>query len=370
MFWQGKRVFLTGHTGFKGSWLSLWLQSLGAELTGYSLEPPTSPSLFETASVASGMRSITGEVCDLPHLKQTMAEFKPEIVFHMAAQSLVRVSYEDPILTYQTNVMGTANVLEAVRKTESVSAVLVITTDKCYENRNWCWGYREIDTLGGHDPYSNSKACAEFVVSAYRNSFFEGGSHNGRLVALASARAGNAIGGGDWAQDRLVPDIVRSFAEGKVLKIRNPQAIRPWQYVLEPLRGYLMLAQKLYEDGANFGSGWNFGPDPSDIQPVRWIVEKIADTWGSPVVWEIDHGEHPYEAQMLHLDCSKAAQQLGWRPVLRLPEALSMTIEWYQHFLSGKNAREKCLEQISAYCAKADRENSQTSVVPKNVTAV
>ncbi|MGA2373845.1 MAG: CDP-glucose 4,6-dehydratase [Candidatus Korobacteraceae bacterium] len=370
MFWRGKKVFLTGHTGFKGSWMSLWLQSLGAELTGYSLEPPTSPSLFETASVASGMRSIKGDVCDLPHLKQTIAEFKPEIVFHMAAQSLVRSSYEDPILTYQTNVMGTANVLEAVRGTVSVSAVLAITTDKCYENRNWLWGYREIDALGGHDPYSNSKACAELVVSAYRSSFFGAGSGNTRAVALASARSGNAIGGGDWAQDRLVPDIVRSFAEGKLLKIRNPQAIRPWQHVLEPLRGYLVLSQKLYEDGTAFGSGWNFGPDPNDLHSVRWIVEKIASTWGSSVAWEIDEKEHPHEAQMLQLDCSKAAQQLGWRPVLRLPEAVAMTMEWYQHFLSGRSAREKCLEQISIYCAKADREISQTSSALKSVMRV
>jgi CDP-glucose 4,6-dehydratase len=370
MFWRGKKVFLTGHTGFKGSWMSLWLQSLGAEVTGYSLEPPTSPSLFETASVASGMRSMKGDVCNLAHLKQAMADCKPEIVFHMAAQSLVRVSYQDPILTYQTNVMGTANVLEAVRKTESVSAVLVVTTDKCYENRNWCWGYREIDSLGGHDPYSNSKACAELVVSAYRSSFFAADSRTTHCVGIASARAGNVIGGGDWAQDRLVPDIVRSFAEGAVLKIRNPQAIRPWQHVLEPLRGYLMLAQKLYEDGTAFGGGWNFGPDSRDVQSVRWILEKIASAWGSPAAWEIDEGEHPHEAEMLQLDCSKAAQQLGWRPVLRLPEALSMTIEWYRHFLTGKNAREKCLEQILAYRAKSDREISETSVVQKNVAAV
>lgn len=362
MFWQGKKIFLTGHTGFKGSWMSLWLQRLGAEVTGYSLAPPTSPNLFDTASVASGMRSMKGDVCDLPHLKRAMADCKPEIVIHMAAQSLVRVSYEDPILTYQTNVMGTANVLEAIRGTESVSAVLVVTTDKCYENRNWYWGYREIDALGGHDPYSNSKACAELVVSAYRSSFFGAGSRNTGAAALASARAGNVIGGGDWAHDRLVPDIVRSFAEGTVLKIRNPQAIRPWQHVLEPLRGYLMLAQKLHEVGTAFASGWNFGPDPNDVQSVLWIVEQIASTWGSPVAWEIGEGEHPHEAQILQLDCSKAAQQLGWRPVLRLSEALSMTIEWYQHFLSGKSAREKCLEQISAYCAK-DREMPQTSAV-------
>ncbi len=370
MFWRGKKVFLTGHTGFKGSWMSLWLQSMGAELTGYSLEPPTSPSLFETGSVAPGMRSIKGDVRDLIHLKQAIAEVKPEIFFHMAAQSLVRASYQDPILTYQTNVMGTANVLEAVRGTESVSAVLVITTDKCYENHNSSAGYREIDVLGGHDPYSNSKACAELVVSAYRSSFFASDSRTSRCVGIASARAGNAIGGGDWAQDRLVPDTVRSFAEGKVLKIRNPQAIRPWQHVLEPLRGYLMLAQKLYEDGTNFSSGWNFGPDPNDVHSVRWIVETIASSWGSPVLWEIDNAEHPHEAQMLQLDCSKAVQQLGWRPVLRLPEALAMTIEGYQHFLSGKSAREKCLEQISVYCAKTDREISQPFVAQKSVLPV
>ena len=366
MFWRGKKVFLTGHTGFKGSWLSLWLQRLGAEVTGYSLAPPTSPSLFETASVATGMRSITGDVCDLSHLKSAMAAFEPEIVFHMAAQSLVRASYEDPILTYQTNVMGTANILQAVRETGPVSAVLVITSDKCYENRNLDHGYGETDRLGGHDPYSNSKACAELVVSAYRNSFFEAGG-NTRAVALASARAGNVIGGGDWAKDRLIPDIVRSFAEGKVLKIRNPRATRPWQHVLDPLRGYLMLAQKLSEDGPAFASGWNFGPDPNDVQPVHWIVEKFASSWGPPATWEIDHREHPHEAQVLRLDWSKAAEQLGWRPLLRLPEALAMTIDWYQHFLSGESARERCLEQISAYCAGADCEFSETSVVRKSV---
>lgn len=370
MFWLGKKVFLTGHTGFKGSWLSLWLQRLGADVTGYALGPPTIPSLFETASVASGMRSVTGDIRDLQHLNQAMEECKPEIVLHMAAQSLVRVSYEDPILTYQTNVMGTANVLEAVRKTGSVSAVLVITSDKCYENRNWCWGYRETDTLGGYDPYSSSKACAELAVSAYRKAFFEGGNRNNRTVAVASARAGNVIGGGDWAQDRLIPDTVRSFAQGRVLKVRNPQATRPWQHVLEPLRGYLMLAQSLYEEGAAFAGGWNFGPDPDDVRPVRWIVERIAATWGSPAVWEIDYGEHPQEAQTLQLDSSKAAQQLGWRPTLHLLDALSMTTKWYQYFLAGKSTREKCVEQISTYCAQADRRVLEAPSTPKSVTSV
>src|SRR5271167_1241073 len=354
MFWQGKKVLLTGHTGFKGSWMSLWLERLGADVTGYSLAPPTLPSLFETASVALGMRSITGDVCDLPHLKQAMAEAKPEIAFHMAAQPLVRTSYEDPILTYQTNVMGTANLLEAVRAAESVRVVVVITTDKCYENQNSVRGYRETDRLGGHDPYSNSKACAELVVGAYRDSFFEAGD-NSHSVALASARAGNVIGGGDWARNRLIPDAIRSFGAGKTLKIRNPQATRPWQHVLEPLRGYLMLAQSLHEHGNAFAEAWNFGPKPGDEQPVRWIVERIVSDWSSPATWEIDEGEHPHEAQNLHLDWSKAAQQLGWSPALDLTEALSLTVDWYRDFLGGKKAREICLEQIDAYCATADR---------------
>ena len=285
-----------------------------------------------------------------------MAEFSPEIVFHLAAQPLVRVSYEDPILTYQTNVIGTASLMESIRETSSVSAVLVITSDKCYENRDWDWGYREIDTLGGHDPYSSSKACAELVVGAYRSSFFHNAGQNTRSVAVATARASNVIGGGDWAQFRLIPDIVRAFSQGKVLKIRNPQALRPWQHVLDPLHGYLMLAQKLYEEGTAFASAWNFGPNTSSLQPVRWIVEKTASMWGPTALWEVDEGEHPYEDRTLQLDWSKAAQQLRWQPQLCLEEALSMSIQWYQHFLSGNNAREKCLEQISAYCAKADRE--------------
>lgn len=366
MFWRDKRVFLTGHTGFKGSWISLWLQRLGADVTGYALAPPTSPSLFEAASVAAGMSSVTGNVCDLAHLRQAMADSRPEIVFHLAAQPLVRVSYEHPILTYQTNVMGTANLLESARTTESVRAVVVITTDKCYENRNWVWGYREIDRLGGHDPYSASKACAELVVSAYRDSFFGPGGSHVRPLALASARAGNVIGGGDWARDRLIPDAIRSFAAGKSLKIRNPQATRPFQHVLEPLRGYLMLAQSLYEKGSAFASAWNFGPNPGDSQPVRWVVERIVSAWHLPVTWEIDGGEHPHEDALLQLDWSKAAQQLGWRPVLGLADALSMTIDWYRDFLRGKNAREKCLEQIEAYCAKIDWEIPHPPVTQKS----
>jgi CDP-glucose 4,6-dehydratase len=369
MFWRGKRIFLTGHTGFKGSWLSLWLQTLGAEVTGFALAPPTSPSLFEAASTAEGMRSATGDISDLPHLKQAMQASEAEIVIHMAAQSLVRVSYQDPILTYQTNAMGTAHVLEAVRETPSVAAVLVITSDKCYENQNWLRGYREGDTLGGHDPYSNSKACAELIVSAYRSSFFNAAKAGKRPVAVASARAGNVIGGGDWAQDRLVPDMVKAFTEQRPVKIRNPQAVRPWQFVLDPLRGYLLLAQKLYEEGTAFAGAWNFGPYADDAQPVCEVVESFASAWRSPVSWELDAGEHPHETQMLQLDWSKASHYLGWYPVLRLPEALSMTADWYQHFLSGGSAREKCLEQISKYCSKLDGEANVNFVAEKNATS-
>jgi CDP-glucose 4,6-dehydratase len=369
MFWRGKRVFLTGHTGFKGSWLSLWLQSLGAEVTGFALAPPTSPSLFEAASVAHGMRSVTGDISDLPHLKQALQASAPEIVIHLAAQSLVRVSYQDPILTYQTNAMGTANLLEAVRETPSVAAALVVTSDKCYENQNWLRGYREDDTLGGHDPYSNSKACAELIVSAYRSSFFNAAKGGKRPVALASARAGNVVGGGDWAQDRLVPDMVKAFAELRPVKLRNPQAIRPWQYVLEPLRGYLLLAQKLYEEGTAFAGAWNFGPYPDDAQPVCWLVESFASAWGSPVSWQLDEGEHAHEAQMLQLDWSKASQHLGWNPALRLREALSMTAAWYQHFLNGGSARGKCLEQISDYCAKLEGETNSSFASEKSASS-
>ena len=352
MFWQNKKVFLTGHTGFKCGWLSLWLQMLGAQVTGYSLEPPTCPNLFEAASVASGMRSIIGDLRDLGHLQQALTECEPEIVFHLAALPIVRLSYANPVLTYATNVMGTVHLLEAIRQVPSVSAVVVVTSDKCYENRGSNQGYGENDTLGGHDPYSSSKACAELVVSAYRRSFFEHGTRNGRPVAVASVRAGNVIGGGDWAQDRLIPDIMRAVAAGEVVKIRSPHATRPWQHVLEPLRGYLMLAERLYAEGPGFASAWNFGPNAADIQPVRWLVENIATNWGPSMRWEIDGGSHPHEDQLLQLDCSKAAQQLGWRPALRLSEALSLTVDWYRNFLTGGSARAKCVEQIAAYCDK------------------
>ena len=349
VFWKAKRVFLTGHTGFKGAWLSLWLLQLGAELKGYALDPPTSPSLYDASGLASIMNSTIGDINDLAKMKSELIAHQPEIVFHLAAQSLVRLSYDDPIATYQTNVIGTANLLEAVRACPSVRAVVVITTDKCYENREWIWPYRETDTLGGHDPYSNSKACAELVVSAYRNSFFHHPNPSGTRVALASARAGNVIGGGDWARDRLIPDIVRAFSVGEVMRIRNPRATRPWQHVLEPLRGYLLLAEGLFKPDYSLATGWNFGPEFSDAKPVEWIVDRVSETWGSGAKWKLDEGNHPHEAQMLKLDWSKAAHELNWRPALHLTDALDMTVSWYTRYLAGEPARALTLQQIAAY---------------------
>jgi CDP-glucose 4,6-dehydratase len=349
MNWSGKRVLLTGHTGFKGSWLSLWLQQKGADLCGLSLEPPTQMNLFQDASVARGMRSVIGDIRDAPLVLGTVRDFRPEVVFHLAAQPLVRASYEDPLGTYSTNVMGTANLLEAIRLTASVRAVVVITTDKCYENREWEWAYREIDRLGGYDPYSNSKACSELVVAAYRNSFFHPSDHQKHGVALATVRAGNVIGGGDWAENRLIPDIVRAFLEGRSVRIRNPRAIRPWQHVLEPLRGYLDVAEKLLESGASFGEAWNFGPEQSDAQPVEWIVRQLAGIWGQGAHWELEDGPQPHEAQNLKLDCSKAAHRLGWKPTLHLIDALNMTAAWYRANQHHQQMRDFTEEQIKQY---------------------
>ena len=313
-FWQGKRVLLTGHTGFKGSWLALWLQSLGAEVTGYALAPPTKPSLFETARIGQSMTSIIGDIRDLPHIQQVFSEQKPEIVIHMAAQALVRHSYQEPVETYSTNVMGTVNLLEAVRKSDHVRAVVNVTSDKCYENREWVWGYRETEAMGGHDPYSNSKGCAELVTSAYRNSYFHPDTYSKHGVGLATGRAGNVIGGGDWAGDRLIPDIVRAISENKAVSIRNPHAIRPWQHVLEPLSGYLLLAEKLYVQGGDYADGWNFGPNDADTRPVQWIAEFLTEQWGEGASWELDGRDHPHEAHYLKLDCSKARTHLHWSP--------------------------------------------------------
>lgn len=348
-FWQGKRVFLTGHTGFKGSWMSLWLQHLGADLTGFALTPPTQPSLFEEAHVADGMRSIIGDIRDFDKLQEAMRLAQPEIVIHMAAQPLVRYSYQHPVETYAVNVMGTVHLLEAIRHTPSVKAVVNITTDKCYENKEWAWGYRENEPMGGYDPYSNSKGCAELVSSAYRSSFFNPKHYQEHGVALATVRAGNVIGGGDWAQDRLIPDILQAFERQQTVQIRHPHAIRPWQHVLEPLRGYLMLAEKLYARGIEFAEGWNFGPNDEDAKPVAWIVENLAKLWGDGATWAIDTGNHPHEAHYLKLDISKARNRLNWHPHLRLPDALKLIVDWAQAKQQGRHLREFTLQQILAY---------------------
>lgn len=344
-FWRGKRVFLTGHTGFKGSWLSLWLQSLGAEVHGLALTPPTTPNLFAVAQVASGMASHTiGDIRDLATVQQAMQASQADIVIHMAAQPLVRLSYAEPVETYATNVMGTVHVLESARHTPSVKAVVVVTTDKCYENKEWLWGYREIEPMGGHDPYSNSKGCAELVTSAYRKSFLQSSG-----IAVASARAGNVIGGGDWAADRLVPDILRAFEQNQPVIIRNPHATRPWQHVLEPLSGYLVLAERLYADGQTFAEGWNFGPKDDDARPVQWIVEHMVNSWGSGASWQQDGGVHPHEANYLKLDISKAKSRLNWQPRWALATALKKITEWHEKWLAGSDMNQVTLEQINQY---------------------
>ena len=348
-FWQGKKVLLSGHTGFKGSWLSLWLQSMGAQVIGYALNPPTNPSLFDVADVAKGMTSIIGDIRDLEKLQGVLAEHQPEIVIHMAAQPLVRSSYVNPVETYSTNIMGTVNMLEAVRHCSSVKAVINITTDKCYENREWVWGYRENEPMGGYDPYSSSKGCAELVSAAYRSSFFNSDTYHDHGVALATVRAGNVIGGGDWAEDRLIPDILAAFEKNKLVDIRNPHAIRPWQHVLEPLRGYLMLAEHLYLQGSSYAEGWNFGPNDEDAKPVGWIVEQMASLWGNQSHWQIDSSDHPHEANYLKLDISKARSRLDWHPALRLNDALQLIIDWSKQRQAGVNVRELTLSQIKNY---------------------
>ncbi|MDD3884411.1 MAG: CDP-glucose 4,6-dehydratase [Gallionella sp.] len=348
-FWRGKKVFMTGHTGFKGSWLSLWLQHLGAEVTGYALQPPTNPSLFEVANVAQGMTSIVGDIRDAEALSKAMQKASPEVLIHMAAQPLVRYSYVNPVETYSTNVMGTVHLLEAVRQTPSVRAVVNVTSDKCYDNKEWVWGYRENEAMGGFDPYSNSKGCAELVTSAYRNSFFNPAQFDKHGVALASARAGNVIGGGDWADDRLIPDILRAISDNKPVVIRSPHAIRPWQHVLEPLSGYLLLAEKLHTQGIAYAEGWNFGPADEDAKPVQWIVEQLTQRWGEGASWQLDGGEHPHEAHYLKLDCSKARMRLDWQPRWHLGYTLELIVAWQQAWLAKQDMRSFTLKQIEQY---------------------
>jgi CDP-glucose 4,6-dehydratase len=346
-FWQSKRVLLSGHTGFKGGWLSLWLQSMGAEICGVALAPPTEPSLFNQVKISDGIRNEIVDIRNFVELDKVFQSFRPEIVIHMAAQPLVRLSYLEPIQTYQTNVMGTVHILEASRNAKSVRAIVNVTTDKCYENQEWAWGYREYEPMGGHDPYSSSKGCSEIISSAYSRSFLEAEG-----IAIATARAGNVIGGGDWAQDRLIPDVIKSLERKDVLKIRNPNAIRPWQHVLEPLSGYMILAEMLYNNKKSVSGAWNFGPHDEDAKTVRWIVENLSRKWGTIIDPEFDSSKQPHEAHFLKLDISKAKQQLGWKPRWSLDTALDKIIFWQKAYLKGEDMRSICINQISEYTRK------------------
>jgi CDP-glucose 4,6-dehydratase len=349
-FWSEKRVFLTGHTGFKGGWLSLWLSSMGAKVTGYSLAPNTKPSFFEVAKVLGELeQSHIADIRDLDALQKAMADAKPEIVIHMAAQPLVRYSYVNPVETYATNVMGTVHVLESIRSLSSVRAAVIVTTDKCYENKEWEWGYRENEPMGGHDPYSNSKGCAELVTSAYRQSYFSPDKYDQHRVAIASARAGNVIGGGDWSEDRLIPDAIKAFEANQALIIRNPLATRPWQHVLEPLSGYLVLAQSLCREGAQFDGSWNFGPRDEDVQPVQDVINLLIKHWNGPASWKQDMTEQPHEAHSLKLDCSKAKQYLFWSPRWGLEQAIEKIAKWQSSFQEGVDMNTLSLEQIKTY---------------------
>lgn len=347
--WRGRRVFLTGHTGFKGGWLACWLARHGAVIRGYSLDPANEPNFFRAASVGAVLDDIRGDIRDLPKLQGAMMEFRPEVVFHLAAQALVRRSYSDPLGTYATNVMGTAHVLESVRKTPGVRAVLCVTSDKCYLNKEWVWPYRETEPLGGHDPYSSSKACTEIVTAAYRSSFFPPAELRDHHVAIATARAGNVIGGGDWSEDRLIPDLIRGFLSGRTVPIRNPKSIRPWQHVLEPLRGYVMVAEQLLKGQANFASAFNFGPDDDEAWPVERIAAKLASLWGTGASWTFDGDPSVHEAHLLKLDSSKARAELHWRPRLNTETVLEWTLAWYRACDKHQDMRALTEEQIATY---------------------
>jgi CDP-glucose 4,6-dehydratase len=353
-FWSGKKVFITGHTGFKGSWLCLLLYSLGAKVTGYSLKPPTSPSLFDLCRIDQLVPTIYADIRDKKTLQSTILRVKPDIVIHMAAQPLVRASYLKPVETFEINVMGTVHLLEAVRNAINsgipIKAVVNVTTDKCYENREWTWGYRENDVLGGYDPYSSSKACSELVTDAYRKSFFHMKDYESHGVGIATARAGNVIGGGDWAVDRLLPDCISTLLKGEKIKIRNPHAIRPWQHVLDPLSGYLLLAEKLYGDGKRYMEGWNFGPDDNDGKTVEWVVKSLCAKWGDGAVYEIENASPLHEAHNLRLDCSKAKFKLGWYPKWDVECAIDKVIEWTQAYKSNSDLRAVSMNQINEYC--------------------
>jgi CDP-glucose 4,6-dehydratase len=347
-FWSGRRVFLTGHTGFKGSWLSLWLEMLGADVTGYALDAPTEPSLFKQARVASAVRSHIADIRDYERLSDAVAAARPDVVIHMAAQSVVKQGYADPIETYEANVMGTVHLFEAVRRLSSPCVVVNVTSDKCYAHHASGEAYREGDPMGGDDPYSNSKGCAELVTTAWRASYFPPDSLGEHGVALGSARAGNAIGGGDWTANQLIPDLLRAFMAGAACPIRRPNAVRPWQFVLEPLRGYLLLAERLHADGAAFASGWNFGPVESDARPVSWIADRLVSTWGNDAAWRLDGTAHPSEADFLRLDATKA-RRLGWQPILPLADALDWIVEWYRVWQQGGDVPAFTRAQLTRY---------------------
>jgi CDP-glucose 4,6-dehydratase len=346
-FWNGRRVLVVGNTGFKGSWLSLWLHRLGARVAGLALPPPTEPSLFALAGLAELVPTSFGDIRDLDTVLGTVRSLRPEVVFHLAAQSLVRLSYRRPVETYATNVLGTVHVLEAIRSAPTVRSVIVVSSDKCYENRDWPWPYRETDAMGGHDPYSSSKGCAELVTAAYRRSYFS--APDNRAVGVATVRAGNVIGGGDWAEDRLLPDCLSALGAGEAVAIRNPHAVRPWQYVLEPLCGYLTLAERLDADAAGFGDAWNFGPADQEAQSVAWIASRIAERWGDGATWFHASGDAPHEAAALKVDASRARMRLGWAPRLRLEDALAWTVEWHRRLAAGEAALALTDRQIARY---------------------
>ena len=343
-FWKQKKVLITGHTGFKGSWMSIWLQELGATVTGYSNSIPTEPSLFKIANVEEGMQSIIADVRDLNKLKEIISNFEPEIVLHLAAQSLVQDSYNEPLETFSTNIMGTVNLFEAVKTCQSVKVVINVTSDKCYEENEQSRGFKETDPLGGYDPYSSSKGCSELVTTAYRNSFFNKNKKSN--IVLASVRAGNVIGGGDWAKDRLIPDIMKGILKNETIKIRNPNFIRHWQHVLDPLNGYMILAEKLWEEGEEFAESWNFGPIEDNAKPVSWILEKFNEYWNKGIEWKIDNNEYNHENKFLKLDSSKSNTKLGWNSKIKLEVAIKLIVEWYTKFKNGENMREVSKEQI------------------------
>ncbi|WPX07796.1 CDP-glucose 4,6-dehydratase [Anaerocellum danielii] len=348
-----RNVFITGNTGFKGSWLTIWLNKLNANVVGYALPPYTVPNMFDICKLSIKSECIFGDIRDYESLYKAMKKSKPEIVFHLAAQPLVRLAYREPISTYETNIMGTVNVLEAARKIDSIKAVIVVTSDKCYENKEWIYGYRENDPLGGFDPYSSSKSCCELIVAAYRNSYY-----NQIGKALATVRAGNVIGGGDWSDERLIPDCIKALSEAKVIKIRKPKAIRPWQYILEPLAGYLWLGANMLSDNKSFNSAWNFGPEEGNILTVEEIVNLVIKVWGGGS-YEIDNPkDNFYETDLLKLDTSKAKSYLGWKPILDIQKTIYKTIEWYKHYYYNKeiDMYDYSLQQIEEY-EKISKEN-------------